>query len=446
MVPMRRCRNDDAFEIGEDLFEGLAVRWRGLRERTHHVAGPDLREDAVCAGLLEIPRNPGRDTLEVVAANGIWVHHDRAPSVSDPHGEGPHMKYRTYPHSDVTVSEVGFGLWTTSTGWWGEKTDDDAVAMLHAAYDLGITFYDAADTYGSGRSEEQLAKAFADRRDRVVYATKFGYDFSSAAQERRGQSELPQDFSPAFVRRALEASLRRLQTDHIDIYQMHNARMAQIDDDALWELLESLQREGKVRMYGIALGPAIGWLYEGLEAVLRRNVATLQIIWNMLEQYPGDEQIRASYDSNADTGYMIRVPHSSGMLEGHYTAETTFPKNDHRRHRPREWLINGVEKVAQLRFLERPDRTLGQAAIQWLLAEPRVMTVLPNIYDRAQLAEFAAASDAPALTAEELRRIDALYKENFGIDEPPMAFKGTMERPLATAASLRAATSKDDPR
>ncbi|MBV8154621.1 MAG: aldo/keto reductase, partial [Candidatus Eremiobacteraeota bacterium] len=141
------------------------------------------------------------------------------------------MKYRTYPNSDVTVSEVGFGLWTTSTGWWGDKTDDDAVAMLQRAFDAGITFYDAADTYGNGRSEEQLAKAFAGRRDRAVYATKFGYDFYSPqnAEKRRGQFELPHDFSPAFVRKALEESLRRLQTDYVDIYQMHNARMAQVD-------------------------------------------------------------------------------------------------------------------------------------------------------------------------------------------------------------------------
>ncbi len=346
------------------------------------------------------------------------------------------MKYRTYPKSDVTVSEVGFGLWTTSTGWWGEKSDDEAVAMLQEAYDLGITLYDAADTYGNGRSEEQLAKAFSGRRDRVVYATKFGYDFSNAAQQRRGQSELPQDFSPAFVRRALEASLRRLQTDYVDIYQMHNARMAQIEDDALWELLESLRDEGKIRMYGVALGPAIGWLYEGVEAVRKRNVATLQIIWNALEQYPGNEQIRAAYDANADTGYMIRVPHSSGLLEGRYTAETTFPKNDHRRHRPREWLVNGIEKIRQLRFLEVPGRTLGQAAIAWLLAEPRVMTVLPNIYDRAQLAEFAAASESPPLTAQELARISELFEANFGIDEPPMAFKGTMQlEPVASGES-----------
>src|SRR5580704_15798186 len=281
-----------------------------------------------------------RESRPVAPFMGCWP----------PGGESPRMKYRTYPNSDVTVSEVGFGLWTTSTGWWGEKSDDDAVAMLRAAHDLGITLYDAADTYGNGRSEEQLAAAFAERRDRVVYATKFGYDFSNSGDSRRGQSELRQDFSTAFVRRALEASLRRLHTDYIDIYQMHNARMAQIEDDALWELLESFKSEGKIRTYGVALGPAIGWLFDG------------------------------------------------------------------------------IEKVAQLRFLERTDRTLGQAAIAWLLGEPRVMTVLPNIYDREQLAEFAAAPDAPGLTADETARIAALYAENFGVDEPPMAFKGSMSR------------------
>ena len=343
------------------------------------------------------------------------------------------MKYRTYPNSAVTVSEVGFGLWTTSTGWWGNMTDDDAVAMLHEAFDLGITLYDAADTYGNGRSEEQLGAAFANRREDVVYATKFGYDFTSKAEKRRGQFELPQDFSPAFVRKALEESLRRLKTDYIDIYQMHNARMAQIDDDALWELLESLKAEGKIRMYGVALGPAIGWRYEGVDAVLRRNVATLQIIWNALEQYPGDKQIEAAYEAGADTGYMIRVPHSSGMLEGHYTEDTVFPENDHRRHRPRSWLVNGIKKIETLRFLERPGRTLGQAAIQWLLAEPRVMTVLPNIYDRAQLLEFAKAPETPPLTADELARVRELHATNFGVEEEPMNFKGTMTRDAVNA-------------
>ncbi len=343
------------------------------------------------------------------------------------------MKYRTYPNSDVTVSEVGFGMWTTSTGWWGEMSDDDAVSMLHHAHDLGITLYDAADTYGNGRSEEQLARAFGDRRDRVVIATKFGYDIYTHAGERRGQMELPQDVSPAYIRKALDESLRRLRTDYIDIYQLHNAKMEHVHDRAMWETLAELKKEGKIRMYGIALGPAIGFLYEGVDAVKEYNVATLQIIWSLLEQYPGDEQIKAAYDANADTGYMIRVPHASGMLEGHYTQDTVFPENDHRRHRPRSWLTNGVEKVAQLRFLERSDRTLGQAAIQWLLHEPRVMTVLPNIYDRDQLVEFANAPETPMLSDEELARIDALYARNFGIEEPAMNFKGVMTRESVSA-------------
>ncbi len=129
---------------------------------------------------------------------------------------------------------------------------------------------------------------------------------------------------------------------------------------------------------------------------------------------------------------MIRVPHSSGMLEGHYTAETVFPENDHRRHRPRSWLINGIKKVEQLRFLERPDRTLGQAAIQWLLAEPRVMTVLPNIYDRDQLREFAAAPDAPALTPEELRAHRSALRDELRHRGTADEFKGTMTPPDAS--------------
>lgn len=343
------------------------------------------------------------------------------------------MDYRTYPNSDVTVSTVGFGMWTTSTGWWGEMTDDDAVAMLHEAHDLGITLYDAADTYGNGRSEEQLARAFGDRRDKVVLATKFGYDIYTHSGERRGQMELPQDVSPAYIRKALEHSLRRLKTDYVDIYQLHNAKMEHVHDEAMWETLEALKREGKIRMYGIALGPAIGFLYEGVDAVKAHNVPSLQIIWSMLEQFPGNEHIKAAYEAGADTGYMIRVPHASGMLEGHYTEDTVFPENDHRRHRPRSWLVNGVKKIEQLRFLERPDRTLGQAAISWLLHEPRVMTVLPNIYDREQLREFAGAPQSPALTAEELERIEALYARNFGIEEPPMNFKGVMTREAAGA-------------
>jgi aryl-alcohol dehydrogenase-like predicted oxidoreductase len=336
------------------------------------------------------------------------------------------MKYRTYPSTDISVSEVGFGLWTTSTGWWGDFTDDQAVALMHEALDFGVTLYDAADTYGNGRSEEQLGRAFEKRRSEVVYSTKFGYDFYTFAGERKGQQEIPHDFSPTFVRYALEQSLRRLRTETIDIYSIHNAHLSEIENDELFALLEAFKSEGKIRSYGVALGPAIGWLVEGAEAARKRNVTSVQMIWNMLEQFPGNEMLAAANDANALTGYQIRVPHSSGMLEGRYTLETTFAPNDHRSHRPRAWLVNGVQKIETLRFLERDGRTLGQAAIGWLLAEPRVMSVLPNIYDREQLIEFATAPDAAPLTGDELARIAELAKTNFGVEEPPGKYKGTM--------------------
>src|SRR5665213_2827316 len=204
------------------------------------------------------------------------------------------MKYRTYPKTDLKVSEVGFGLWTTATGWWGTMSDDQAVALLHEAYDLGITLFDAADTYGNGRSEEQLARAFEGRREKVVYSTKFGYDWYTYSGERKGQNEIPQDFSPQFVRYALEQSLRRLQTDTIDIYSIHNAHLSEIANDELFALLEEFKAEGKIRSYGVALGPAIGWLVEGCEAARQRNVTNVQMIFFFFKQKTAYEMLRAA--------------------------------------------------------------------------------------------------------------------------------------------------------
>ncbi len=344
------------------------------------------------------------------------------------------MNYRNFRGTDVTVSEVGFGLWTVSTGWWGRYTDEEAVRLMHVARDFGVTLFDAADTYGNGRSEELIAKAFGGRRDEIVIATKIGYDFVNHADARRGQREIPQDFSPEALRRATDAALGRLQTDCIDLLQLHNIRMEQVDDDAVWETLEDLRADGKVRHYGVALGPAIGWLGEGVRAIRVRKPTVLQHIYNLLEQHPGRTIQQAAKESHAETMFLIRVPHSSGMLEGKYTAETVFPPNDHRNHRPRSWLLNGVKKVEQLRFLEREGRTLGQAAIQWLLADSRTASVLPNIYDEVQLREFAAAPDQVALTADELARVQALFENHFGLEPEEGKYKGTMEIPEEATA------------
>jgi aryl-alcohol dehydrogenase-like predicted oxidoreductase len=330
------------------------------------------------------------------------------------------MKFRTFPGTDIRVSEIGFGNWTVSTGWWGQYTDDEAIRLHHRAFDLGITFFDTADGYGNGRAEQMLAQAFRGRRDQIQIATKFGYNFYEHGHERRGQQEIPHDFSPKFVRFALEKSLERLETETIDIYQLHNPRMTAIECDDLFSLLEDVKTEGKIRGYGVALGPAIGWQEEGLKAMeTRPGMASVQMIYNILEQSPGREFCEVGRKTN--TGQMIRVTHSSGMLEGKYTEDTVFPANDHRRHRPRKWLVEGVKKVEQLRFLEEPGRTLGQAALQWLLADPLVITCLPNVYNEEQLEEFATAPETPPLSEDELRRVQALYEANFGLQDEPVA-------------------------
>jgi aryl-alcohol dehydrogenase-like predicted oxidoreductase len=348
------------------------------------------------------------------------------------------MKHRTFPGTSISASEVGFGTWTISTGWWGEKSDAEAVAMLRRALDdHGVTFFDAADAYGNGRSERQIAEAFRGRRQDVVIATKVGYDiYDEAAQKaRRGQSELPMRTDPDFIRFAVDKCLERLETDYIDVLQLHNAKMQHVRDPQLWETMRELQREGRIRAWGAAFGPAIGWLYEAIELMEREpDINTIQMIWSLLEQHPGTAMLDAAKAHAPNCCFNIRVTHASGMLEGKYTEDTVFPENDHRRHRPRSWLINGVKKVRTLDFLTR-QMTLGQAALKWLLAEPRVVTTLPNIYDDEQLAEFAAASDKPDLSEHDLQRVAELYEQNFGVEEEPMAYKGTMTRPAADSAA-----------
>jgi aryl-alcohol dehydrogenase-like predicted oxidoreductase len=328
------------------------------------------------------------------------------------------MKYRTLANTDIQLSVVGFGLWTISTGWWGIDDDERGRRLLRQAYDSGVTFFDTADTYGQGRGETLLAEALGDVRDRIVIATKFGYDFYNHSTERDGHKELPQDFSSQHVRFAVEKSLQRLGTDYIDIYQVHNPRMWAVRSDELFATLEELKAEGKIRCYGAALGPANGWEPEGLAIILDRDIATLQIIYNLLEQDPGRSLIAAAEERGV--GVLVRVPHSSGLLEGKYTAETTFPQNDHRSHRPREWLIDGLRKLEQLTFLtESTGRSIGQAAIQFGLSSPAVASVLPNVYGAEQLNEFVAAAETSPLTADELTRIADLYEANFGLAAEP---------------------------
>jgi aryl-alcohol dehydrogenase-like predicted oxidoreductase len=331
------------------------------------------------------------------------------------------MRYRNFGDTDLRASEVGFGVWTVGTTMWGITDEAVGIRLLQRAFDLGITFYDTADVYGDGFGETILAKAFAGKRDQVVYATKFGYDFSTHPGVQPGQRERPQDWRPAYVRRACEESLRRLETDRIDLYQLHNPRVTALQRDDLFAELQQLRAEGKVRHYGATLGPAIDprQVEEGRYCVAERGMIT-QIIYNLLEQQIGRPLIALA--AARRVGLMARVPHASGLLEGRYTRETTFGPSDHRffrvntDERKRAWLDEGLKKLERLGFLTvGGTRTLAQAAIRFILAEPCFACVLPNIYNEEQLEEFAAASDVPELTASEVARVNELYSRDFDL-------------------------------
>ena len=327
------------------------------------------------------------------------------------------MKYRRLGTTEIEVSEVAFGLWTVSTGWWGQMTEQEGTLLLQKAFDHGVTLFDTADTYGEGLGETILAKAFPPRRHEIVIATKFGYDWYNH-QVREGHRERPQDFSLEFVRHACEQSLRRLNTDYIDLYQLHNPRLTTIQEDELFGLLEQLVEEGKIRHYGVALGPDIGWFEEGAEAMRERHVPSLQIIYSLLEPDPARDFFPIA--KKEKTGLLARVPHASEVLTDKFTEIPSFESGDHRALRRAEWLTQAMEKRTHLLFLaQETGRSLAQAAIKYCLAQPTITAVLPNITNDQELTEYAAAPETPDLTSEEMASIDDLLQHGYYLEERP---------------------------
>jgi aryl-alcohol dehydrogenase-like predicted oxidoreductase len=323
------------------------------------------------------------------------------------------MKYDTLGNTGIEVSEVGFGAWVVGTDWWGDRTRGQAIEMVQHAVDQDITFFDTGDVYGHGDSEELLGEALAEVRDEVTVSTKVGYDFYNNPQA--GHGELPKKVTPEWIRTALDRSLDRLDMDHVELLMLHNANVDEVTPDVL-ETLDELREEGTVEAIGWALGPSIGWLADG-DAAVANEFDVLQTVFNLFEQTPGQHFIDTIREQDANTSIVARVPHSSGLLNEQVTPETEFEADDHRAHRPTEWYETGFEKVDTLRFLERDgERTMGQAAIQWLLANDEVASVTPTFRTNDDIDEWASAPDTPPLSDAEYDRVQSLYADNFGID------------------------------
>ena len=332
------------------------------------------------------------------------------------------MKYRQLPRTDLELSEVGFGVWTVATDWWGKRTEAEQSSLLENALEAGINFFDTADTYGEGYGEEVLAKFLGHRRNEIIIATKFGYDFYDKSVPRVGHQERPQKFERDFIKFACEQSLRRLGTDHIDLYQLHNPKAEALDRDEVFETLEQLQFEGKIRYYGAALGPDIGWFEEGEMSMRQRHLDSVQIIYSILEQEPALDFFPIAEEENI--GLLSRVPHASNMLTGVQLEIPTFDENDHRALRKAEWMRESMLKVERVQFLvQEGERSMGQAAINFVLAQPTIVSVLPNITSLDDLKEFTQAVDTPGLTQQDQDYILELWRNGFHLKDEEREFR-----------------------
>ncbi len=315
------------------------------------------------------------------------------------------MRYREIPGTGIRVSEVAFGATPLATGWWGDHDDDEAVRLLHAAHDRGVTLFDTADRDGGGRVEHVLGRALAGRRDRVVIATKVGYAWQHSGPPRAGRP-LPQDFRPQAIRDAVEASARRLG-GAIDICALHHPPRRALADDALLRVMDGLTAEGTVRAWSATVlrGSRPG---DGRRLIRQGRFPVLEVELGILGHEPGAELAGLAHAAGACV--IARGPHCWGLLEGKYSIQTTFPPGDPRAHLSGDGLREGLRRVEALGFLDSPGRpwSLGQAAILWSLGRPGVASVVTAIHGEEQLAEFAAASGLPPLPDADLARIDAL--------------------------------------
>ncbi len=312
------------------------------------------------------------------------------------------MEYRTLGRTGLRVSAIGLGT-MVHAGHFGPMKDEESLSSIDAALDLGVNFIDTSDAYGAGYSETLLGKALKGRRDKVILTTKGG---NTMVGPNRGK----RDFSTAYINRVMDESLKRLQTDYVDLYQLHNPTVDIIQQGEVWELLEKRKKEGKIRHYGVSINK----VEEGLAAVKGGRADTIQVEYNMLEQDFAGEVFPLAQKDNV--GVIARVPLRRGLLSGKMTPsdQQRFQGDDVRaRNFAGDRFKQELDKVEQLRFLVKgPVRSLAQAAIAFCIAQPAVSSVIPGARNARQMRENAAAADIK-LSSEDLLKITELWRNGF---------------------------------
>ena len=313
------------------------------------------------------------------------------------------MKYRVLGKTGVKVSEVGFGAWAIGGNAhgnsYGPTNDEASLAAVRKAVDLGCNFFDTADVYGHGHSEELLGKALSGDRENMIIATKVGGDFYHGAPRM--------NFSPDYLDFALKKSLERLKTSYVDLYQLHNPPLELIKSPDVFQALESLTANGRIRHYGVSIHDP----QEGLVAMKTGDPAAIQVVFNVLRQEAKNELFRAAASKNV--AIIAREPLANGFLTGKHKSNDVFSQGDIRRNFPRQYVANLVEASDQLGFLETQIRSRAQAAIRFVLDHHEVSTAIPGVKTTEQANENLNASDLPSLTGEELLRIKFMREQGF---------------------------------
>jgi aryl-alcohol dehydrogenase-like predicted oxidoreductase len=315
------------------------------------------------------------------------------------------MKYRELGRTGWKVSEISFGAWAIG-GAWGNVDDKESLAALHAALDGGVNFFDTADVYGDGHSERLMAKLKKERKEQFYITTKAG---------RRLPKQTPEGYNRENLTGWIERSLRNLETDTIDLLQLHCPHPDVYYRPEVFGVLDDLVKAGKIRHYGVSVEK----VEEALKAIEFPGVQTVQIIFNMFRQRPAELFFPEA--KRRKVGILSRVPLASGMLSGKFTRNSQFEKDDHRnfnRHGEafdRGETFSGVDYETGLRVVEKlkplapQNASLAQLALRWILEFPAVACAIPGAKRPAQVAENIAASDLEPLSKATMEKIQAAY-------------------------------------
>jgi aryl-alcohol dehydrogenase-like predicted oxidoreductase len=318
------------------------------------------------------------------------------------------MEYRELGRTGWKISAISFGAWAIG-GTWGDVKDEESLAALHRALDLGVNFFDTADVYGDGRSEKLLAQLKRERSEKFYVATKAG---------RRSDPHVAESYTRANLTAYVERSLKNLETDSLDLLQLHCPPNQVYYTPEVFGVLDDLVKAGKLKHYGVSVEK----VEEALKAMEYSNVQSVQIIFNIFRQRPADLFFDEALKRKV--GILARLPLSSGMLAGKMTRESTFAADDHRGgNRNGEWFNRGetfsgvdyetgLQAVEELRALVPANMSMSQMALRWLLMFPALTCAIPGGKRPSQVEENVAAGDLPALSEERMKQIRSIYEKH----------------------------------